>query len=185
MYCIAPGKRKGRNRRLPRRSALHGQLRSAGLYLGSEWSESRTGTCGVGSCISTGEAMTIHQTGHFDTTHTPLSCTAAPIFDTNGGLAAVLDISLLRSPQPKVSQNLALHLVTASARSIELANLMAQTHSDWCCAFPVPCAATPGSRRWRRCIWPRMSRHNDAPLLSATRSSAVFSWRTPSHTMPT
>ncbi|TIQ39213.1 MAG: sigma-54-dependent Fis family transcriptional regulator, partial [Mesorhizobium sp.] len=50
------------------------QLRKAGLYLGSEWSESRTGTCGVGSCIVTGEAMTIHQTDHFDTTHTPLSC---------------------------------------------------------------------------------------------------------------
>ncbi|TIU53885.1 MAG: sigma-54-dependent Fis family transcriptional regulator, partial [Mesorhizobium sp.] len=107
------------------------QLRTAGLYLGSEWSESRTGTCGVGSCIVTGEAMTIHQTDHFDTTHTPLSCTAAPIFDTKGELTAVLDISLLRSPQPKVSQNLALHLVTASARRIELANLMAQMQSEW------------------------------------------------------
>jgi transcriptional regulator of acetoin/glycerol metabolism len=111
------------------------QLRTAGLYLGSEWSESRTGTCGVGSCIVTGEAMTIHQTDHFDTTHTPLSCTAAPIFDTRGELAAVLDISLLRSPQPKVSQNLALHLVTASARRIELANLMAQMHSEWVLRF--------------------------------------------------
>lgn len=111
------------------------QLRTAGLYLGSEWSESRTGTCGVGSCIVTGEAMTIHQTDHFDTTHTPLSCTAAPIFDTNGELTAVLDISLLRSPQPKVSQNLALHLVTASARRIELANLMAQMHSEWVLRF--------------------------------------------------
>ncbi|KUM28014.1 AAA family ATPase [Mesorhizobium loti] len=111
------------------------QLRKAGLYLGSEWSESRTGTCGVGSCIVTGEAMTIHQTDHFDTTHTPLSCTAAPIFDTKGELTAVLDISLLRSPQPKGSQNLALHLVTASARRIELANLMAQMHSEWVLRF--------------------------------------------------
>jgi len=111
------------------------QLRTAGLYLGSEWSESRTGTCGVGSCIVTGEAMTIHQTDHFDTTHTPLSCTAAPIFDTKGELTAVLDISLLRSPQPKVSQNLALHLVAASARRIELANLMAQMHSEWVLRF--------------------------------------------------
>jgi transcriptional regulator of acetoin/glycerol metabolism len=111
------------------------QLRTAGLYLGSEWSESRTGTCGVGSCIVTGEAMTIHQTDHFDTTHTPLSCTAAPIFDTKGELTAVLDISLLRSPQPKVSQNLALHLVSASARRIELANLMAQMHSEWVLRF--------------------------------------------------
>jgi transcriptional regulator of acetoin/glycerol metabolism len=79
--------------------------------------------------------MTIHQTDHFDTTHTPLSCTAAPIFDTRGELTAVLDISLLRSPRPKVSQNLAQHLVTASARRIELANLMAQMHSEWVLRF--------------------------------------------------
>ncbi|MGL4285667.1 MAG: sigma-54-dependent Fis family transcriptional regulator [Phreatobacter sp.] len=115
--------------------AFMDHLRQAGLYLGSEWSEQRTGTCGVGSCIVTGEAMTIHQSDHFDTTHTPLSCTAAPIFDTSGKLTAVLDISLLRSPQPKVSQNLALHLVTASARRIELANLMAQMRSDWVLRF--------------------------------------------------
>lgn len=111
------------------------QLRRAGLYLGADWSESRAGTCGVGSCIATGEAMTIHQTDHFDTTHTRLSCTAAPIFDTKGQLTAVLDISLLRSPQPKVSQNLALHLVTAAVRRIELANLMTQVRSDWVLRF--------------------------------------------------
>ncbi|ACB95836.1 sigma-54-dependent Fis family transcriptional regulator [Beijerinckia indica] len=110
-------------------------LREAGLMLGSEWSEARTGTCGVGSCIVAGEAMTIHQSDHFDTTHTRLSCTAAPIFDTNGALTAVLDISLLRSPQPKVSQTLALHLVTASARRIELANLMARMRSNWVLRF--------------------------------------------------
>ena len=111
------------------------QLRKAGLYLGSEWSEHRAGTCGVGSCLVTGEAMTIHQTDHFDTTHTPLSCTAAPIFDTQGKLTAVLDISLLRSPQPKASQNLALHLVAASTRRIELANLMARMRSEWVLRF--------------------------------------------------
>jgi sigma-54 dependent transcriptional regulator, acetoin dehydrogenase operon transcriptional activator AcoR len=111
--------------------AFESELRQAGLYLGSDWSEDRTGTCGVGACIVTGQPMTIHQTDHFDLTHTPLSCTAAPIFDTGGALAAVLDISLLRSPQPKISQNLALHLVSASARRIELANLMATMRQEW------------------------------------------------------
>lgn len=110
-------------------------LRDAGLYLGSDWSENLAGTCGVGSCIATGEAITIHQTDHFDLTHTPLSCTAAPIFDTNGGLSAVLDVSLLRSPQPKVSQSAALQLVKASARRIELANLMATMRSEWVLRF--------------------------------------------------
>lgn len=110
-------------------------LRKAGLYLGSDWSEELAGTCGVGSCIVTGEAITIHQTDHFGLAHTPLSCTAAPIYDTRGQLAAVLDISLLRSPSPKASQNLAMNLVTASARRVEMANLMAMTRRDWVLRF--------------------------------------------------
>lgn len=110
-------------------------LRDAGLHLGADWSENLAGTCGVGSCIATGEAITIHQTDHFDLTHTPLSCTAAPIFDTHGALSAVLDVSLLRSPQPKASQSAALQLVMASARRIELANLMATMRSEWVLRF--------------------------------------------------
>lgn len=110
-------------------------LRKAGLYLGSEWSESRAGTCAVGACIEAGEALSIHQTDHFDNTHTPLSCTAAPIYDVRGALSAVLDISLLSSPIKKASQNLALHLVTATVRRIELANLMAQASREWVLRF--------------------------------------------------
>ncbi len=78
-------------------------LRKAGLYLGSEWSESRAGTCAVGACIETGEALTIHQTDHFDNTHTPLSCTAAPIYDTTGELAlpcSTFPFSARRSSRP-------------------------------------------------------------------------------------
>ncbi|WP_410219138.1 sigma-54-dependent Fis family transcriptional regulator [Paracoccus sp. (in: a-proteobacteria)] len=106
-------------------------LRRAGLYLGSDWSEHLAGTCGVGACIVTGEAVTIHQSDHFDLHHTPLSCTAAPIFDTSGQLAAVLDLSLLRSPQPKASQNLAMNLVRTSARRVEMANLMGMSRREW------------------------------------------------------
>jgi transcriptional regulator of acetoin/glycerol metabolism len=111
------------------------RLRKAGLYLGAEWSEPRAGTCAIGACIATGAPLTIHQSDHFDVTHTPLSCTAAPIYDTRGELAAVLDISLLASPIEKASQNLALHLVAATVRRIELANLMAQTRHEWVLRF--------------------------------------------------
>ena len=110
-------------------------LRQAGLYLGSDWSEDLAGTCGVGSCLVTGEAITIHQSDHFGLAHTPLSCTAAPIYDTSGQLTAVLDISLLRSPSPKSSQNLALSLVTTSVRRVEMANLMASNRRDWVLRF--------------------------------------------------
>lgn len=113
------------------------ELQQAGLYLGAHWAEDLSGTSAVGACIEAGKAVTIHQGDHFDLTHTPLSCTAAPIFDTTGSLAAVLDISLLRSPRPKASQRLAMQLVTASVRRVELANLMAGSASDWVLRFSL------------------------------------------------
>lgn len=107
------------------------QLRRAGLYLGAEWSEARAGTCALGACIETGEPLIIHQSDHFDVTHGNLSCTAAPIYDTTGGLAAVLDISLLASPLARTSQMLALNLVRQTARRIEMANIMSEARADW------------------------------------------------------
>ncbi|MBW6419247.1 sigma-54-dependent Fis family transcriptional regulator [Celeribacter sp. PS-C1] len=111
------------------------ELRNAGLYLGSNWSEDLAGTCGVGACIVTGEPVTVHQDDHFGTAHMSLSCTSAPIYDSLGQLAAVLDISLLRSPSPKSSQNLAMSLVTAAARRVEMANLMAASRREWVLRF--------------------------------------------------
>jgi transcriptional regulator of acetoin/glycerol metabolism len=106
-------------------------LRDSGLYLGSDWSEDRAGTCAVGACLYTGQPLTIHQADHFGIAHTPLSCTAAPIFDSLGKLTAVLDMSLRRSPAPKSSQRLAMTLVVSAARRVELANLMAESRREW------------------------------------------------------
>ena len=106
-------------------------LRKAGLYLGADWSEQHAGTCGVGTCISTGEALTVHLGDHFDATHIPLTCTTSPVYDAAGRLTAVLDISALRSPQPKESQALALQLVTVYAQHIENANFLHRFRHDW------------------------------------------------------
>ena len=107
------------------------QLKRAGLYIGSEWSEGNAGTCGVGACLSTGEPITIHQTDHFDMAHTPLSCTAAPIYRSDGKLMGVLDVSLLVSSSEKCSQALTLEVVKSCVRRIELANLMSARKKDW------------------------------------------------------
>ena len=106
-------------------------LRKAGLYLGADWNEPHAGTCAVGTCIATQEALTVHQSDHFDATHIPLTCTAAPVFDPSGKLAAVLDISALRSPEPKASQFLALQLVKSFAHKIENANLLNRFRHEW------------------------------------------------------
>jgi len=110
---------------------LDAALRRAGLYLGSDWSEHLAGTCGVGTAIATGMALTVHQGDHFDATHIPLTCTAAPMFDPLGRLNAILDISALSSPQAKSSQHLALQLVKVYAQRVENAHFLRCHRTDW------------------------------------------------------
>jgi transcriptional regulator of acetoin/glycerol metabolism len=107
------------------------ELRNAGLYVGAEWSEATAGTCGVGACLATGEPIVVHQSDHFDYTHTPLSCTSVPIYDVYGNLLSVLDISLLQSQAAKSSQALALEVVKSCARRIEMSNLMSTFGREW------------------------------------------------------
>jgi len=110
---------------------LDATLRRAGLYLGSDWNEQHAGTCGVGTAIATGHALTVHQGDHFDATHIPLTCTAAPVYDPLGRLKAVLDISALTSPQAKNSQHLALQLVKVYSHRVENANFLRWFRNDW------------------------------------------------------
>lgn len=107
------------------------ELKRAGLYIGAEWSEQNAGTCGVGACLTSGEAIVVHQTDHFDMAHTPLSCTSAPIYDVKGSLIGVLDVSLLMSPAEKHSQALTLEVVKSCVRRIEMANLLNTRKGDW------------------------------------------------------
>ena len=106
-------------------------LRKAGLYLGADWSEDVAGTCGVGTCLATGEALTVHLADHFDATHIPLTCTAAPVYDPRGALMAVLDVSQLSSSKPKESQHLALQLVRMYAQQVENAYFLHLFRNDW------------------------------------------------------
>jgi transcriptional regulator of acetoin/glycerol metabolism len=106
-------------------------LRKAGLYLGADWSEHHAGTCGVGTCIRTGQALTVHLDDHFDATHIPLTCTSAPVFSPSGELSAVLDISALTAPGPKPSQHLALQLVKLYAQQVENAQFLHRFRHDW------------------------------------------------------
>ncbi|AGO55903.1 sigma-54-dependent Fis family transcriptional regulator [Serratia plymuthica] len=106
-------------------------LRRAGLFLGAQWTEACAGTCAVGTALATGKALTVHQADHFDATHIPLTCTAVPLFDPQGQLNAILDISALSSPQPKSSQQLALQLAKIYAHQIENAWFEHRHRGDW------------------------------------------------------
>ncbi|CAO96416.1 sigma-54-dependent Fis family transcriptional regulator [Erwinia tasmaniensis] len=116
-------------------------LRRAGLYLGAQWSEAWMGTCGVGTSLATGRALTVHQADHFDAAHIALTCSAVPLFDPQGQLIAVLDISALSSPQAKSSQLLALQLARLAAQQIENAWLAHCHRNHWILKLsPTPAA---------------------------------------------
>ncbi len=110
---------------------LDPSLRKAGLYLGADWNEQFVGTNGVGTCISTGEALVVHLGDHFDATHIPLTCTAAPVYGATGQMKAVLDISALSAPQHKESQHLALQLVRMYSHQIENAYFLHRFRHEW------------------------------------------------------
>lgn len=71
-------------------------FRTNGLLPGAVWSEEREGTNGIGTCIVEGRAITIHKDEHFLAQHSVLTCTAAPVFDPDGKVCSVLDVSAVR-----------------------------------------------------------------------------------------
>lgn len=107
---------------------LDRELRDYSLYLGADWNEQHVGTCGVGICATEMLPVTCHQGDHFDVRNTTLTCSAAPVFDPNGGPLGVLDVSALTSPREKSSQHLLLELVKAQALNIESANFFKNFH---------------------------------------------------------
>src|SRR6202035_5015316 len=69
------------------------QFKYWGIWVGGVWSERVEGTNGIGTCITERRPVLVHCAEHFRSRHTRLSCAGAPIFDPQGGLLAVLDVS--------------------------------------------------------------------------------------------
>jgi AraC-like DNA-binding protein len=109
-----------------------------GLWLGGVWSEDAEGTNGIGTCIVEQRPITIHRGEHFRTRHTDLSCSGAPIFDADGQLTGVLDVS---STDPEVSERshaLALAVTAASAHAIEERLFRERFRRQWTIALMPP-----------------------------------------------
>ena len=69
------------------------QLRLFRLLPGYDWSESRMGTNGVGTCLAVGRPMVVAGREHLLTAFQDCTCTAAPIHGPDGRLAGALDVS--------------------------------------------------------------------------------------------
>lgn len=107
------------------------ELKKAGLYLGSVWTESEEGTCGVGTAIIDKKPILVHKREHFRAPNTTLTCSSAPIFDVDGSLLSILDASALYSPDDRKSQYLVLQFVTLGAEMIENAHFLNHFKNAW------------------------------------------------------
>jgi len=90
-----------------------------GTWLGGLWSEAIEGTNGIGTCIAEERPVTVHRNQHFRSRHIDLSCSAAPVFDVDGSLMAVLDVSAIDPERSERAHALTGALTVTSARAIE------------------------------------------------------------------
>ena len=111
-----------------------------GLWLGTRWSEAAQGTNGIGTCLVEDRVVSIHRDQHFLSRNTILSCMTAPVYDPQGNLAGVLDVSSARSDLTKGFMTLIVQAVAETAQKIE-----AQAFRD---AYPAArMVLVPGSER--------------------------------------
>ncbi|MFT3666136.1 sigma-54-dependent Fis family transcriptional regulator [Piscinibacter sp.] len=86
-----------------------------GLRVGGAWSEAAMGTNGMGTCLAAGGPVSVRKEDHFFNEFTQLTCSAVPVYDPSGEIAAVLDVT---SRSSLMQQHL-LVLLGMTARMIE------------------------------------------------------------------
>jgi transcriptional regulator of acetoin/glycerol metabolism len=74
-------------------SSFSATASAASIAPGTLWNETRCGTNALGTTAFGNAAITVHGGEHFFSRHGMLTCTAAPVFDSDGSLAGVLDAS--------------------------------------------------------------------------------------------
>ena len=96
-------------------SEFAAEMGPLGLCAGGMWSETEAGTNGMGTCLASAAPISVRREDHFFTQYTQLTCSAVPVFDPSGHIAAVLDVS---SRSSMMQQHL-LVLLGMTARMIE------------------------------------------------------------------
>ena len=91
------------------------ELGPMGLRAGGLWSETAAGTNGMGTCLAAAGPVSVRRNDHFFTQFTELTCSAVPVYEPSGKIAAVLDVT---SRSSLMQQHL-LVLLGMTARMIE------------------------------------------------------------------
>ena len=94
-----------------------------GFQVGAVWSEAEAGTNGMGTCLVAAGPVAVRREDHFFTRLTSLTCSAVPLFDPQGTMTAVLDVT----SRSGLSQQHTLVLLGMTAQMIEN-RLLEQRH---------------------------------------------------------
>ena len=86
-----------------------------GLRRGGIWGETEAGTNGMGTCLAAGRPVSIQREEHFYSQFTQLTCSAVPVYDPAGEIAAVLDVT----SRSRLQQQHLLVLLGMTARMVE------------------------------------------------------------------
>lgn len=134
-----------------------------GLWLGTQWSEAAQGTNGIGTALVEQRLVTIGRNQHFLAQNTILSCISAPIFDAQGQMAGVLDISSARSDITDGVTALIVQALSDAAQRIEADSFHA--------AFPrARMVMVPGAPRAAPSL---LAVDNDDLIIGATRAARL------------
>ncbi len=109
-----------------------------GTWLGGVWSEAVEGTNGIGTCIVEERPVTVHRSQHFRSRHMNLSCSGAPIFDVDGTLMAILDVSAIDPELSERAHALTGALTVTAARAMEERFFREHFLRDWIIALAIP-----------------------------------------------
>lgn len=102
-----------------------------GAWLGGVFAEELEGTNGIGTCIAEQRPVTVHKSQHFRSRNTDLSCSGAPIFDVDGTLLGVLDVSSVDPGLSESAHGLTGPLTLKAARAIEERYFRTKFHKEW------------------------------------------------------
>ncbi len=114
---------------------LQREFRQAGLSLGSLWDERHEGTNGIGTCLAEAGPVTVHREEHYRGYNVSLSCSGAPILDSQGNILAVLDASTANSCDSRLIQRHTMALVLMSTHLISRWNFLNEYSQSWILRF--------------------------------------------------
>ena len=123
-------------------NAQEDQFKFWGTWLGGLWNEEAEGTNGIGTCIVEQRPITVHRTQHLRARHISLSCSAAPIFDGEGKLKAVLDVSSINPELSEAAHALTGGLIASSARAVQERLFRETFRREWIIAAKATEGAT-------------------------------------------